>query len=282
MKHIFFITIAALITSCSSSIDDLSKHNGEWIWWHPINQEEGKWIAISDTGSWQPEDGYYVEWYQNGQKLCEGNYLNGKMTGIWNDWYDDEQINSILEYENDSLNGTCTWYIHKDSVFKFPINGYLKMVGDRKKGLREGKDVYYYPTGELLFKCDYKNNLKHGTEKQYYKNGQLSSEYNYINGLQHGLSKVWDSDGDTVAVVNYKNDKPHGKGTKWYKNGQIELIQEFKNGLEHGPHFEYYEDGAIKVEANFKNNWQHGKFIFYSNEGLIDSTFNLSEGEIIE
>lgn len=77
-----------------------------------------------DSGSWYrylteadlnkkiniPENGIYTSYYKNGQKLCEGSFLNGKPNGAWSFWYNDGEICQERFYKNGERDGHWSFY----------------------------------------------------------------------------------------------------------------------------------------------------------------------------
>jgi len=72
-----------------------------------INREEGYWIYWYENGQKESEgnykdgkkDGFWIYWYENGQKDLEGNYKNGKKDGFWISWYENGKLNEMKESE---------------------------------------------------------------------------------------------------------------------------------------------------------------------------------------
>ena len=63
------------------------------MWGLPLSKDKaGKW---NYTGKW-------FEWYENGNKMCEGEYKDGKQEGKWIGWYKD----GTKSYEEEFKDGT--------------------------------------------------------------------------------------------------------------------------------------------------------------------------------
>lgn len=85
-------------------------------------------------------DGVWTWWYSNGQKKREGTYISGKKEGKWIDYYKDGTPRAAMSYTKDVYNGECAWWwengnkkkitIYEDGVFmkktEWNIDGSLK------------------------------------------------------------------------------------------------------------------------------------------------------------
>ena len=71
-------------------------------------------------------NGVHLQWYENGQKKLEGNYINGKYDGVWTQWFADGQKFIEGKYNEDMLDGLwIQWYkmvINFQKVFMKIVN----------------------------------------------------------------------------------------------------------------------------------------------------------------
>jgi len=54
-------------------------------------------------------DGLYTEWYENGQKVKEGNYKDGKDDGLYTEWYENGQKEFELTYKDGEIISEKWW-----------------------------------------------------------------------------------------------------------------------------------------------------------------------------
>jgi len=102
------------------------------------------------------ENGKWTEWYENGQKKEEAEYLNGKQNGKWTGWYENGQIGYEGEYLNGKINGKWTfWY----------EDGWIESEGEFLNGKRNNKWTYWYK--------EYLNRIKYVFWNFWYHNGQI-------------------------------------------------------------------------------------------------------------
>ena len=58
---------------------------------------------IAATLLYPRPNGQWVDWYENGQKISEGYYLDGERHGKWKCWYADGRLCSIKVYNHGKL-----------------------------------------------------------------------------------------------------------------------------------------------------------------------------------
>lgn len=117
-----------------------------------------------------PYTGTAVSW-NNGKKVIETQYVNGKVDGVEILFFANGTIETKSEYKEGKFNGTMTSYFS---------NGNLKSTEIYVNDYKNGKSVYYYPFG--------------GKEK----------EGNYENCFEVGKWIFWNEAGQKVSEKEYK------------------------------------------------------------------------------
>jgi len=130
------------------------------------------------------------------------------------------------QYGNDIENGTDYQYYLQNN---FASN--IKSISNLIKGEKSGKEIMYFPNGEIALETNYKNGLKEGEEivfnenktvksKRVYKEGEpfngnfdervggVFVNQNYLNGVKEGEAIAVDEENQIVAKGVYKNGKP--------------------------------------------------------------------------
>ena len=74
--------------------------------------------------------------------------------------------------------------------------------------IKDGEEILYYPSGELLAKGNYVNGKEEGEWISYFENGEIFTKGFYKNGKRQGLW-IW-----------------------YYDNGKIRMEETYKDGLE--------------------------------------------------
>lgn len=72
-------------------------------------------------------EGVWTWWYSDGEKKRQGKYVQGKKDGKWMDWYKNGNPRAALSYSMGIMDGDCAWFyetgqkkklsIFKDGVF---------------------------------------------------------------------------------------------------------------------------------------------------------------------
>jgi hypothetical protein len=94
-------------------------------------------------------DGFYREFYPNGEKFAEGQYKNGRQEGTWTYWYDNGKVNRTVTYKNGRPDGS--WEVHNADGAVVAKRGY-------KDGKRDGAWVVYDQTGKQPLRECVRNN----------------------------------------------------------------------------------------------------------------------------
>ncbi|HZZ26383.1 MAG TPA: toxin-antitoxin system YwqK family antitoxin [Pirellulales bacterium] len=165
------------------------------------------------------DDGLYTEYYPNGQKLLEGNYIDGKKDGAWHMWWDNGQEAKVENYVAGQLDGQWTVYTPqglKDSDVSF------------KAGKRDGRWVTYAADGK-----------------------QLKEQTDYHEGKPDGASVAWNADGKKISEVHFAHGQLDGVQQQWFPNGQLQVQKEFKGGKLNGKAIQWNDKGEKLQEQDF-------------------------------
>ena len=76
--------------------------------------DEIAYLSGEDT----PFTGKVEDFYDNGQKLEEGNYKDGKQDGLWTRWQENGQKSRERNYKDGKQDGLETWY-YTDGTERF-------------------------------------------------------------------------------------------------------------------------------------------------------------------
>jgi antitoxin component YwqK of YwqJK toxin-antitoxin module len=104
-------------------------------------------------------DGPYESWYQTGESKEKANYKNGKLNGLYEEWWEP------------SL-----------GVRSKKVSTQLFIKRNYKDGKLNGLDEVWSENGQLLERANYKNNKKHGLYELWNQSGKLLQRNNYKNG----------------------------------------------------------------------------------------------------
>jgi serine phosphatase RsbU (regulator of sigma subunit)/antitoxin component YwqK of YwqJK toxin-antitoxin module len=247
-------------------------YNGDTI--NRVNAKEqkvGKWILFSNNS-----DGGRII-------VSEGIYLNGKKEGKWTDYYGNGNKKTILEYKENRPNGEATVFNDDGSIKetgtwlnnrwrgKYQLyyeSGTIKQdFFFNDFGKREGKQLYYYPNGQLALEVNLVNGKEHGKYYKYTVEGVLCEEKMFNNGVEQmelrksgicpDINQVSDSLG-LIYLANKKSGLKEDYKTLYNKNGQVskEGVFREKDGVLYlidGKAYSYNKDKELVKISSYKN-----------------------------
>ena len=84
--------------------------------------------------------------------------------------------------------------------------------------------------GRKLLQFEIVDGLKEGKDVSYYPTGKKKTEYLFRKGKRHGPSSSWRPNGKKAWERHYKNGAPHGTWTEWDEQGQETNSRTYKDG----------------------------------------------------
>ncbi len=236
-------------------------------------------IITSELGKEQSVlHGSYVYYKENGDILSEGMYENGKKTGKWIAFHQQQpHLESIVYYKNDQMFGTYERY-HPDGVLSTKGTYYFEfMVNDSLiKNVNDGKKETYHKNGKPQMMEFYKMGKLQGLWQRFYEDGTIQEERNYEDNLESGLKRYYDKNGLKIHEVTMKIIVVDGKKTsvkdgfeyRWI-NGILTLKSEFKDGVEIGTRETFYDDGKKREVVTLKEGYFHGDYQEFHPNGKL-------------
>jgi antitoxin component YwqK of YwqJK toxin-antitoxin module len=166
-------------------------------------------------------DGYYREYYPNGQKFVEGQYKAGHQDGDWTYWHENGTVNRKLAYKDGEPDGS--WDVHR-------ADGSLMATRSFKQGRRDGTWTFYDDTGKRPLRVEkYADGKADGQWQIWFPSGQLQRQINFKAGNRDGSATEWDEKGNKRIEMNYVDGKPDGDSTTWLPDGR-KIVQHYKDG----------------------------------------------------
>ena len=162
------------------------------------------------------ENSRFIQWNKE-QPIVDGERINqythnGKKTGIWEEYYDDGQLESKVSYKDGKRDGIWERYY---------FNGQLKSKGLYKNDNYDGIWEYYYFNGQLSSKGLYKNGKQDGIWEEYYKNGQLMFKGSYEDGVYNIMETIKASEAcDNLNSIKTLEDGK--RGIAWVQINKID------------------------------------------------------------
>jgi len=167
---------------------------------------------VGFTGTW-------TEWYSNGQKGHEEQYMNGRPDGRFTRWYSDGKKKSEGAWHGFVFDGPRNeWHAngqkacelnYKDGKFEglqtgWYANGQMERVQTIKNGKTDGPDISWKENGELIHQLMHKDGQLDGL---CIWNGSRRVEEHYKNGVRHGSYTLHDENGVVIDHKEYENGK---------------------------------------------------------------------------
>ena len=166
-----------------------------------------------------PKNGLHTEYHDNGQKLSETNYKDGKLHGATTTWYSNGQLRYREHWINNVPNAgkETSWY----------ENGQKRYEVNHKHEQWHGKFLIWNEHGQEIQNGIFKNDFMITmTETEYTDLNHILSIANFKNGWLDGLQTEYFDNGQKKAEVTYKKALIIGKKTEWDDSGvkQSEVI----------------------------------------------------------
>ena len=123
----------------------------------------------------KPFTGYAKRAFENGQKMSEGNWKDGKQDGLVTKWYKNGRMAIQTSWKDGEPNGIWTeWY----------ENGQKKLETNWKEG-----------------------KLTDGFTTSWYENGKKKEEINFKDGKRDGIAIYYNEDGTEESRKTFKDDE---------------------------------------------------------------------------
>lgn len=187
------------------------------------------------------KQGHWIKTDKQGHKIFEGNFKDGRETGVFEYFYADGTVR---------LRNT---FIGNDG--------------------KRCKHEAYDEKGRLVAKGEYCLKNRDGQWEFYAEDGKLIKKAGYKMGVQEGEQVIFTHSGDTAEVLNWKDGKKEGRW--WKRTGTKAYLQaNYKGGALEGRLEEYNEGGKLSHECTYTHGAKDGHSIYYEN-GLktIDETW---------
>lgn len=184
--------------------------------------------------------GHWIKTDKDGSRIFEGDFVDGKETGVFNYYYPD---------------------------------GTLKIRNTYTQPGRYCKHEAYDQKGRLLAAGFYDQKNRDGEWRYYSHNGNLVKIANYRMGIKDGAHIIFNSNGDTAEIANWKDNHRHGRW--WKRIGEKGWIcGQYVNGLMQGRLVQYNGNGQLVDDDNYLDGVKDGRCRHYENgRCTVDETW---------
>jgi antitoxin component YwqK of YwqJK toxin-antitoxin module len=273
MKKAFLIV---LFVTCKIALAQSSVGKDTINFTDENGKRQGKWIIFNKE--------LHKECFTDDQKVEEGKYIDSKKTGPWKEYYCNNNVKSVITYENNRPNGYAKMYHENGKIKEEGMWKNNRWVGDYKlyydngqvqqafsfdaTGKRSGKQQYFYENGQTMIEGNWDGGKESGVITEYYENGDKKSEKNFNGGNI-----------DPASVKTYEPKKPIAKAAPEVKLEAPPVVADPKKEKDNlGKVFNgegywklYNQNKQVSKDGTFsKNRLIDGKQYFYSSDGILN------------
>ncbi len=219
-------------------------------------------IRINRTDDKGLKQGRWIDFYENGNKKTEYNYLNDKLHGM------------LRQYDNSGTLLSETRYLNGE-VYVPRVEDEIKLKAEVKKS--------YFPDGKLQYEGAFINNIPVGIHKEYNQQGKLITAKEYTGagellgeglfdekGLRTGFWKLYDQYYSYFfGEGNYLNGQKDGKWIFYYPDGKTELEGFYSEGKPDREWLWLYQSGSKKREEVYLNGKREGLYAEYDSASNV-------------
>jgi antitoxin component YwqK of YwqJK toxin-antitoxin module len=222
------------------------------------------------------KNGAFKEYSARGALLTDGFFKNGFKDSCWTTYYNNERVEKIACYKQDTLYGEYLTY-YESGLLKIHGNftqgkktgswswyteeGQLDSEGSFDNDLQEGTWNYYFATGDLSYKAVFSKGKKEGEWEYFYSKNRPFKRGKYSNDLKEGTWKTWYETGALLMEGAYLKDKEEGVWNNYWDTGKLKNTTTFSKGKLNGLWQSFSPFGKLKVEGLYKNDLQIGKWV---------------------
>ena len=245
-------------------------------------------------GSWEMLD-------EEGNVVIRGSYQFGKRDGEWTRIVSKSDAKFLSSAPYNQYN---TQYLKSSATFSVgKLDGQWTIQDDRDRtisqwqfanGRRDGKSVWYYPTGDPMRVINYHAGELNGELLEYDDQRNLVTEVEYLNGRRlEKTTKYFSEDSEQkqiegmtlrarltlkkpddwwkLQLASYTRegkDEKHGKWTAWYPNGEKRMEGEFQYDQPSGSFTWWHKNGQKSLEAMYSAGKKEGLWTWWHENGL--------------
>jgi uncharacterized protein len=196
-------------------------------------------------------------YYQDGSKMEERSYKNGKLQNEYRKYFANGQLSEVFKYKEGKLNGSYTEYNKEGKTIA---------VGQYVDGEQEGYWLTYNDKDIKIEERFFIAGELNGPRYYYESDGKLRLIDWYNKGLFCATSTC-DTTGK-IIFTNYTNNPDAPIVLNDFANRK-KLIRERKNGVLNGAANRYFFNGNLQETVNNVNGDFEGKYIAYNINGSI-------------
>jgi len=156
--------------------------------------------------------GPFIEWYDNGRRRVEKQYVDGVKQGPARQWYRDGSLQAVRYFRRSRPHGRyARWH----------VNSRIAEKGEYEDGKEVGPWTAWYPNSRMESEGMYVLGRKEGPWTYWHPNGQKKKEGRYASGQKTGAWAFWYDNGQTKKKGEFVNDYPAHRLRIFAEDGSI-------------------------------------------------------------
>lgn len=187
--------------------------------------------------------------YDGKDFICEGNYIEGIKHGVWTIKYLNGKQRATLEYSYDKPCGQWKYFYENNQV---------ESIENFNNGILSGEVKFFDINGNVKLRANYYDGLLSGNFVRYYSPKKVETATNFSYGKLDGSIKIFSKEGVLLMEENYKENIRENTWRIFYKTGDIKIIFSYKNGKKEGESIIYDKAGLVVQKSFFKNGKEVG------------------------
>lgn len=174
----------------------------------------------------QGATGFKTFFYESGNKLSEGEFVNGIPDGKWKYFYENGTVQLIANFNNGIEEGKWQWFSDDNSLIR---------EGSFKNGLEHGTWTQYYANNNISDSGSYYLGRQHGDWIYFYEDGKIRQRGKLIRDMKEGIWEFLDNNGKLISSGEFKENEYSGIWNFWYTTGkqisQMQFLPENKSKI---------------------------------------------------
>jgi len=218
-------------------------------------------------------EGYFEQFYVDGQPEQTGFYHLGEPQGVWKTYSANGRLNQQREYNGGVLNGPMLTYENGGK-----LNGEWTYAYGKLR-----RAVTYDSLGRVAERQELPTTA---TELLRHFPGSASrpavlNRAALADGDYEGLQTWFFPNGQPETTVRLHGSKRYGPYRVQYANGQTSVEGDYLNGERYGQFTNYYADGTLQNRGRYLANERVGEWTFNFPNGKLEKTLTFSDdGEL--
>lgn len=295
MRAFAYLLLSSLLTSCSSLSHNQRLHNI-----HLIDQSDMVQMITDQARlrQWERRDfttsqpykkvmrtferdnrgrqlGLITSYHPNGQLMQLLQISDGRAFGDYREYFESGQLRLSAQVAGGTADLTPqaqAGWLFEGVCTAFRADGQRAGQMVYRKGLREGLEQHFWPTGALHRQLPFRAGRLHGEEREFDENGRLRLTVTHIDGERAGFGiGYWPSGLRAFEEVRDRNRLM--RATYWNSEGLIVAKIERGNGCR-----VVFQGEAIAEKQRFEEGFQRGMIEYFDTTGSLMRRAHFEQG----